>query len=138
MTDAPVSEQAAVTEAVGAGLFQVRVSAGGHDFWMDEPVTNGGLDSGPSPFDLLRAALASCTLMTIKAYAERKGWPTGGLRVRVTHHKGEGGARDRFDRVIDLGDVTDEQRDRLAWIADRCPVHLLLDKGADSPVTLAG
>ena len=76
--------------------------------------------------------------MTIKAYAERKGWPTGGLRVRVVHHKDDGGARDRFDRIIDLGDVTDEQRERLLAIADRCPVHLLLDKGADSPVTLAG
>ena len=59
MTDASAIEQVAVTEATGAGLFQVRVHAGGHDFWMDEPVTNGGLDSGPSPFDLLRAALAS-------------------------------------------------------------------------------
>jgi putative redox protein len=95
------------------------------------------MGTGPNPFDLLCAALASCTLMTLKLYAARKGWSLGGLGVRVTHQKGSADERDRFDRVLELGDVTDEQRSRLLSIAQRCPVDLLLERGADVTVTIA-
>jgi putative redox protein len=131
------AEGTAVAAKAGHGVFQVRVESGGYTFQMDEPVADGGLGAGPNPFDMLRAALASCTLMTIRAYAERKGWPAEGFRVQVTHRKGEAGARDRFDRVIELGDVSEEQRERLLGIADRCPVHLLLERGADTAASLA-
>jgi putative redox protein len=124
-------------ETSGEGRFQVRVQAGSHQLVMDEPVEVGGMGAGPNPFDLLCAALAGCTLMTLKLYAERKGWTLGDLSVRVTHQKGSVDQRDRFDRVIDLGDVTDEQRDRLLQIAQRCPVDLLLERGADVTITLA-
>src|SRR5262249_10626145 len=97
----------------------------------------GGLGTGPSPFDLLCAALGACTLMTMKLYATRKGWALGEFKVRVTHEKGSIDKRDRFDRVIELGDVTDEQRDGLLQIAQRCPVDLLLERGAEVTVTLA-
>ncbi|MBC9034347.1 OsmC family protein [Sphingomonas sp. JC676] len=138
---APASAQTAgetaVAEATGEGLYQVRVRTGGHSFLMDEPIDYGGLATGPNPFDLLRAALGACTLMTMKLYAQRKGWTLDRLRVHVTHSKGSAGARDRFDRVIELGDVTEEQREGLLRIAQRCPVHLLLDRGADVTVSLA-
>ena len=124
-------------EATGNGRFQVLVQAGSHQLVMDEPVEVGGLGTGPNPFDLLCAALASCTLMTLKLYAENKGWTLDRLGVRVTHHKGSAERRDRFDRVLDLGNVTDEQRDRLLKIAQRCPVDLLLERGADVTVKLA-
>ena len=124
-------------EATGNGRFQVLVQAGNHQLVMDEPVEVGGSGTGPNPFDLLCAALASCTLMTLKLYAENKGWTLDRLGVRVTHHKGSAERRDRFDRVLDLGNVTDEQRDRLLKIAQRCPVDLLLERGADVTVTLA-
>jgi putative redox protein len=124
-------------ETSGEGQFQVRVQAGSHQLVMDEPIEVGGMGAGPNPFDLLCAALAGCTLMTLKLYAERKGWTLGDLSVRVTHQKGSADQRDRFDRVIDLGDVTDEQRDRLLQIAQRCPVDLLLERGADVTITLA-
>ena len=127
-----------LAEETGAGLFQTRIDTGDHSFLMDEPVDYGGLGSGPSPFDLLCAALAACTLMTMKLYARRKGWTLDGLRVRVTHEKGSADKRDRFDRVIELGNVTDEQRDGLLKIAQRCPVDLLLERGADVTVTMAG
>ena len=123
-------------ETTGNGRFQVKVEAGNHQLIVDEPVEVGGLGTGPNPFDLLCAALASCTLMTLKLYAERKGWTLDRLRVRVTHHQGSAERRDRFDRVVELGNVTEEQRDRLLKIAQRCPVDLLLERGADVTVTL--
>jgi putative redox protein len=124
-------------QLTGQGQFQVRVEAGAHQLVLDEPIEVGGMGTGPNPFDLLCAALASCTLMTLKLYAEHKGWTLGGLGVRVTHQKGSADQRDRFDRVLELGDVTDEQRDRLLSIAQRCPVDLLLERGADVTVTIA-
>jgi len=126
-----------LAEETGAGAFQVRIDTGDHSFLMDEPLDYGGLGSGPSPFDLLCAALAACTLMTMKLYAKRKGWELDRLNVRVSHQKGNAEQRDRFDRVIELGDVTDEQRDGLLKIAQRCPVDLLLERGADVSVTIA-
>lgn len=126
-----------LAEETGAGTFQTRIDTGDHSFLVDEPANYGGLGSGPSPFDLLCAALAACTLMTMKLYAKRKGWTLDGLKVRVTHEKGSTDKRDRFDRVIELGNVTDEQRDGLLKIVQRCPVDLLLERGADVTVTLA-
>lgn len=132
----PVDE-AVVAEETGEGLFQVRISTGDHSLLMDEPVEYGGLSTGPGPFDLLSAALGACTLMTLKLYAKRKGWTLDRLSVRVTHRKGAAGGRDRFDRVLELGDVTDEQREGLLKIAERCPVDLLLERGADVTATVA-
>lgn len=120
----------------GAGQFQARIQTGEHSFLMDEPTEVGGLSSGPNPFDLLCSAMAGCTLMTLKLYADRKGWVLDQLGVEVIHHK-VAGDKDRFDTVLDLGDVTDEQRERLLSIALRCPVHLVLERGADVPTTIA-
>ena len=131
------SEEAVLAKATGGGKFQVRIETGEHRFLMDEPVAFGGLSSGPSPFDMIGAALGACTLMTMKLYAERKGWTLGDFSVRVIHHKSSPEARDRFERVIHLGDVTEEQRERLLGIAERCPVHLLLERGADVSTTVA-
>jgi putative redox protein len=137
MVNAQNIQESVVAEETGVGKFQVRINSGDHEFLMDEPVAYGGLSSGPNPFDLLEAALAGCTLMTLRLYAERKGWPLDGVRVRVTHHPGLAGARDRFERELELGEVTDEQREALLRIAERCPVHLLLDRGADVSLGIA-
>jgi putative redox protein len=126
-----------LAEETGVGDFQVRIDTGDHSFLMDEPADYGGLGSGPSPFDLLCAALGACTLMTMKLYARRKGWALDELNVRVSHQKGNADQRDRFDRVLELGDVTDEQREGLLKIAQRCPVDLLLERGADVTVSIA-
>jgi len=130
------AEDAVVATATGAGKFQVRIDTGEHNFLVDEPAGYGGLSSGPSPFDMLGAALAACTLMTMRLYADRKGWVVDGLSVRVTHRKVSPDARDQFDRLIHFQEVTDEQREKLLSIAQRCPVHLLLERGAD--VTTSG
>jgi putative redox protein len=132
------SEDAVVARATGAGKFQVRVETGEHSFLMDEPVAYGGLSSGPSPFDMLGAALSGCTLMTMKLYAERKGWALDGLSVRVSHRKSSPEARDQFERVIHFGDgISEEQRAKLLGIAERCPVHLLLERGSDVSTSVA-
>jgi putative redox protein len=137
VTPQKAPDEAVVAEETGEGFFQVRIDTGDHSFLMDEPAEHGGLASGPNPFDLLSAALGACTLMTLKLYAKRKGWTLDPLSVRVTHQKGSADTRDRFDRVIELGDVTDEQREGLLKIAQRCPVDLLLERGADVTVSVA-
>ena len=115
-------------------IFRVAINADGHRLVGDEPEKYGGTDTGPSPYDLLSAALASCTVMTLNMYARRKRLPLESVRVDVQHGKihaedcldcqSESGKIDRFVRTIHLrGDLSDEQRRRLLEIADRCPVH---------------
>ena len=121
-----------VVEETGEGNFQVEVLAGGVRFLADEPVEMGGLGSGPTPYDLLCAALGACTAMTVRMYARRKEWPLRRVRVCVGHARTkEEDPPDGFLREVALeGDLTDEQRSRLIEIAERCPVHASLKQGA--------
>ncbi len=130
-----------VVTATPGNSFRTEIAAGRHVFVADEPVAVGGADAGPTPYDLLMAALGTCTGMTLKAYAERKGWPLEEVTVRLTHGKVHGideqhcadrEARvDRIEREIRIeGDrLTPDQRDRLLEIADKCPVHRTLEAG---------
>jgi len=126
-----------VIDTTGVGRFQAEARVGSASFVIDEPVSAGGLGTGPNPFDLLSAALGACTAMTVRLYAERKGWPLQHVRVRATHHRGALQARDRFSLEIGLeGDLDEARRARLMDIAARCPVHLSLERGADVSATL--
>lgn len=119
----------------GAGKFQVRLGVTAGPLLADEPETVGGLASGPTPYELLSAGLAACTIMTLNLYAARKGWDVSDVKVEVAHARA--GGRDRFTRQICFGPNQDaEQRARLLEIADRCPVHKTLEGGAEI-VTLA-
>ena len=129
--------ESVIVEETGLGRYQVEARIGATAFLVDEPVTVGGLGSGPNPFDLMSAALGSCTAMTIRLYANKKAWPLSRVRVRVAHHRGTLEARDVYSREIHLeGQLDDTQRTRLIEVAKRCPVHLSLERGADIETTL--
>ena len=116
----------------GAGRYQVQVQAAGTSFLADEPMAFGGLGSGPNPYDLLGAALGSCTAMTLRLFANRKGWPLVRVAVTVVHARDGAAARDVFARDISLeGELDETQRVKLLEIAERCPVHRTLQHGAD-------
>jgi putative redox protein len=115
------------------GKFQVEIRSGGHRLIADEPIPAGGLGSGLSPYELVSAGLAACTLMTMRSYAERKSLPLERSHVAVEHEKQPGMTpADRFNRAIMLeGPLDDEQRQKLLAIAERCPVDLTLVRGSD-------
>jgi len=113
----------------GQGRYQQAVLIGQHRLIADEPVSVGGADAGPAPFDFLMSGLGACTSMTLRMYAERKGLPLTRISVALRHDKidVDGIPRDRITREITLeGDLLPEQRRRLLEIANRCPVHRAL------------
>ena len=123
-----------------AGGYRTEVAAAGHTLVADEPPSVGGTDAGPSPYDFLLGAIGACTAMTVRMYAGRKGWPLEDVTVRL--RQGHDYAQDcadcatqavaipRIDREVELsGPLTDEQRERLMYIASRCPVGQTLEKG---------
>jgi len=124
--------------SIGARGYTTTLTAGGrHTIIADEPADAGGDDRGPNPYDLLLASLAACKLITLRMYADRKGWPLEGVHARLgqtrLHAKDcdECESDDGFVHRIDVslsfaGDLSDEQRARLLEIADRCPVHKTL------------
>ena len=118
--------------STGQGTFQARLDIAGSPLIADEPVAQGGQGTGPSPYDLLCAALATCTTMTVRFYAQRKGWDIGEVSTRVTHHRAAGESPpDVFDRAVTLSpDLDPGLRDALLGIANRCPVHKTLTNGA--------
>ena len=130
-----------VAASIGRDHYRTDILARGHGFVVDEPSAVGGTDQGPTPYDLLAAALGSCTAITLRMYADHKEWPLEAVDVLVTQDKvhaedegpgpdGKPRRMDRLTRGITLaGDLSDEQRGRLLEIADRCPVHRTLESG---------
>ncbi len=138
--DWPMPEEGVVVQT-GHGKFGTEVHTVSHRFIADEPRSYGGDDTGPTPYDLLLGALGTCTAMTMKMYADRKGWPVDGYRVHVTHERNhaedcghavfeeEGMEVQALNRSIEVlgDDLTDEQRAKILEIADKCPVHRTLE-----------
>jgi uncharacterized OsmC-like protein len=125
-----------------AAGFTQEIHAGPHRLHADEPASAGGTDTGPSPYDLLLAALGACTSMTVSMYARRKAWPLEEVTVHLRHSKiyatdcGEcetkEGMLDRIERDIHFtGPLTEEQRSKLIEIANKCPVHRTLTSEID-------
>jgi len=135
--DAPASPGTVVVRETGEGPFAQSIAAGRHLLRADEPQDVGGMDSGPDPYDLLLASLGACTSMTLRMYANRKGWPLERVTVTLTHDKihardcadckTKDGRIDRITRQITVaGRLDAEQRAKLLEIADKCPVHRTL------------
>lgn len=125
-----------VVEGPASGFAQ-EISAGPHRLRGDEPVGAGGTDTGPTPYDLLLAALGSCTSMTIASFARRRKWPLEHVTVRLRHSRiyaddcadceAKSVRIDRIEREIGLrGELSDVQRSALLAIAEKCPVHRTL------------
>jgi putative redox protein len=137
-SDWPMPEEGVIVQT-GHGKFGTEVHTPSHRFVADEPRTYGGNESGPTPYDLLLAALGTCTAMTMKMYANQKGWPFAGARVHLRHERNhaedcalaidDGNKVQAVYRVIELlGDLlTNDQRAKLIAIADKCPVHRTLE-----------
>jgi putative redox protein len=99
-----------------------------HTITSDEPKEHGGEDAGPSPQELLAASLASCVAITIEMYAKRKHWDVAGLRVDVEYSPAERGHPTKFDVVMKVpAHLSEEQVEKLAVIAAKCPVHRTLE-----------
>ncbi len=125
-----------IVSGASTGFIQ-DVQMGRHRLVADEPMSAGGADTGPAPYDLLLASLGSCTSMTVSMYARRKNWPLESVRVQLRHSKvkvgeplAEGGKvpeKDQIERDIQLiGPLTPDQHERLLDIANKCPVHRTL------------
>ena len=143
-----VLEDNRVVASTGEG-YRTAILASGHSLIADEPVAVGGTELGPTPYDLLAAALGACTAMTLQMYARRKGWPLEEAIVRLRHSKvhaideerceNQEAKMDQLDRTLELvGELTGEQRTRLLEIANKCPVHRTLEAGVVVTTELEG
>ncbi len=137
LADRPLEEGVVLVAENGLGSFAQSVVVGRHRLRADEPVSVGGTDTGPGPYDLLLAGLGACTSMTIRMYADRKGLPLDRVAVRLKHSKihaadcadceTTNGKVDVIERQVELiGDLDDAARAKLLEIADKCPVHRTL------------
>ena len=131
----------------GAGMAN-QILVGSHRLRADEPDPTG-TDTGPTPYDLLASALGACTSMTLTMYADRKQWPLESITVVLRHGKihasncedceTKEGKVDRIERAIELGGpLSDEQRERLLEIANKCPVHRTLKSEINIQTRLVG
>lgn len=120
--------------------FETEIMARGHLLVADEPESAGGTDKGPTPYDYLLASLGACTAMTLRIYADRRGWPLEGVTVRLWQSRvyekdcedcaAKSVGIDQVEREVDLaGPLTEEQQEGLLQIADRCPVGQTLARG---------
>jgi putative redox protein len=136
---APTRPYATATDT-GSGALQTFVTAGPSTIVADISVAQGGLDLGPDPHELVAAGLAACTSMTLRLYANQKGWEISGMHVEVfSHFDQDQIPHERFERIITIeGNLNEEQRERLFQIAEKCPIHKLLTAGARVVTTVGG
>lgn len=137
MAEPPSQEPRTVVVEGPTSGFRSEVQVAGHHLTIDEPIPVGGKDAGPSPYEMLLAALGSCTAMTLRLYADRRQWPLKRAVVKLRHHKvhvqdcvdceNKAAKIDVIDRVLVLeGPLDEAQRAKLLEMAERCPVHQTL------------
>ena len=117
---------ATIKGSIGRDKYLTQIKGEKHSLIADEPLEEGGTDLGFSPYDLVCAALASCTVITLRMYADRKEWPLDGIEVDIDFDSDTANGP-VFNRSITLlGRLSDEQKKRFLTIANACPVHKLL------------
>ena len=118
------------TARIGRDRYSTRIEAPGHPLVADEPESNGGSNSGPNPYDLLLSALGACTAITLRMYAQRKGWNLTAVDVEAQLFRE--GSESHIDRSISLhGDLDEAQTARLLEVSERTPVTLALKGGVE-------
>jgi putative redox protein len=122
------------TARIGKDHYRTEINVSGHDLIGDEGPGLGGKNLGPAPYDFLLAGLGACTAITLRMYADRKGWPLESVDVRLRLLSKDGL---RVDRVLTIAGLDDEQKARLADIAERTPVTLTLKNGLPIDTRLA-
>lgn len=122
------------TARIGQDRYRTEITVGGRDLIADEPPALGGQGAGFAPYDLLLASLGACTAITLRMYADRKGWPMESLEVGLRLH---GAEERRIDRTLTIVGLDEEQRARMADIAERTPVTLTLKTGLPIDTRLA-
>ena len=126
----------ATVRVLSDNKYQTKILAGNHELMADEPAGIGD-DSGPSPYEFLLAALGACTSITLIMYAKRKEWPLDGVEIELSHsheYESDGENAEEDGHLLDVirrsitlrGPLDQEQKERLAYIATRCPVHKTL------------
>lgn len=122
-----VMPTASIKAHIGRNHYQTILNNGRQEICADEPSDLGGTDLGFAPDELLCAALASCTAITLRMYADRKEWPLEAVRLDISLERDKGSNTTKLTRAIELeGDLNAEQRERLLGIANACPVHKTL------------
>jgi putative redox protein len=123
--------------SIGTVDYATAITTGHHRLTADEGPELGGKDAGPAPYDLLISALGSCTVITLRMYAERKQWPVTAVHADIHFRRGDDKV-ESIDRVLHIeGAVDAEQRKRMADIAERTPVTLTLKRSLEIHTTLA-
>jgi putative redox protein len=116
-----------ITAHIGTELYKTEVKSASNTIISDEPESAGGKDLGFAPKELLASSLAACTCITLRMYANRKGWDLTDVKVEVTFEKDATENKSKIMRNIKLfGNLDDAQKARLLNIADRCPMHQIL------------
>jgi putative redox protein len=128
---------ATITARIERSPYETHLSTSSQVIVVDEPHEAGGQDRGMRPGELLAGSLASCTVITLRMYADRKGWPVESIVAHVSYTYDPVGKRSLFSMKLNLnGDLSQEQRVRLLELADRCPIHRALGDPIDFETTL--
>lgn len=110
------------------GIYRQRISVNSHQFFADVGTGVGGEDSAPDPHDLLDSSLAACTAITLTMFAKRRGMPLESINVEVVRDssKEKTGEYNLSLQLEFIGNLTEEQRQQLLAIVEKCPIHKLL------------
>jgi len=114
-----------LTAIIGKDLYRTEITSGNNSIIADEPLSDGGKDEGFSPFSLLASSLAACTAITLRMYADRKNWDLESCEVNITVDQ-YGGKTIFFFFILFVGNLDEEQKQRLLKIADKCFIHKVL------------
>lgn len=126
-----------VVGKAGDPKYVQQTTAGSHRLVVDEPSESGGANAGPAPFDYLLTALGSCTSITLRMYADRKGWDLGHITVTLEYIREKDAASIKREISVSAS-ITEEQRARLVDIAGRTPVTLAIKQGVQIATNLSG